>query len=146
MATTKKRTATKAKSYDGFSDAERDAMKERAKELKGKEDPAAAQAAKIAAMNDADRAIAERLQEIIAEAAPELTPKLWYGMPAWAKNGKLLCFFQDAAKFKYPHATLGFDQSANLDDGDMWPTSYAIVKLTPAVEKKIIALVKKAVS
>jgi len=146
MATTKKRTATKAKSYDGFTDAERDAMKERAKELKGKEDPAAAQAAKIAAMNDADRAIAERLQEIIAEAAPELTPKLWYGMPAWAKNGKVLCFFQDAAKFKSRHATFGFDQSANLDDGDLWPTSYALAKLTPAVEKKITALVKKAVS
>ena len=146
MATTKKRTATKAKSYDGFTDAERDAMKERAKELKGKEDPAAAQAAKIAAMNDADRAIAERLREIIAEAAPELTPKLWYGMPAWAKNGKVLCFFQDAAKFKSRYATFGFDQSANLDDGDLWPTSYALAKLTPAVEKKIIALVKKAVS
>jgi uncharacterized protein YdhG (YjbR/CyaY superfamily) len=145
MATTKK-TGTKAKSYDGFTDAERDAMKERAKELKGKEDPAAAQAAKIAAMNDADRAIAERLQVIIAEAAPELTPKLWYGMPAWAKNGKVLCFFQDAAKFKSRYATFGFDQSANLDDGDLWPTSYALAKLTPAVEKKLIALLKKAVS
>ncbi|WP_327633299.1 hypothetical protein OHB24_25205 [Kribbella sp. NBC_00482] len=140
MATTKK------KSYDGFSDAERDAMKEHAKALKSKEDPAEAQAAKIAGMADADRVIAERLNELIPQIAPELTPKLWYGMPGWAKNGKIVCFFQDAAKFKYRYSTFGLQDSANVDDGDMWPTSYAITKLTPAVEKQLIALVKKAVS
>lgn len=140
MATTKKQ------SYDGFSDAERDAMKEHAKTLKSKEDPAVAQAAKIATMADADREIAERLNELIPQIAPELTPKLWYGMPGWAKNGKIVCFFQDAAKFKYRYSTFGLQDSANVDDGDMWPTSYAITKLTPAVEKRIIALVKKAVS
>jgi uncharacterized protein YdhG (YjbR/CyaY superfamily) len=142
MATTKN---TK-KSYDGFSEAERDAMKEHAKALKSKEDPAEAQAAKIAGMADADRAIAERLNELIPQIAPELTPKLWYGMPGWAKNGKIVCFFQDAAKFKYRYSTVGFQDSANLDDGEMWPTSYAVTKLTPAVEKQIIALVKRAVS
>ncbi|TDW94703.1 uncharacterized protein YdhG (YjbR/CyaY superfamily) [Kribbella pratensis] len=140
MATTKK------KSYDGFTDAERDAMKEHAKELKSKEDPAEAQAAKIATMADADREIAERLNELIPQIAPELTPKLWYGMPGWAKNGKIVCFFQDAAKFKYRYSTFGFQDSANLDNGDMWPTSYAITKLTPAVEKQIVALVKRALS
>ena len=144
MATAKKTTAKK--SYDGFSEAERDAMKEHAKELKSKEDPAAAQAAKIAGMADADRVIAERLNELIPQIAPELTPKLWYGMPGWAKNGKIVCFFQDAAKFKYRYSTFGFQDSANVDDGDMWPTSYAITKLTPAVEKQIVALVKRAVS
>ncbi|TCC38666.1 iron chaperone [Kribbella speibonae] len=138
--------ATTKKSYDGFSEAERDAMKERAKELKGKEDPAAAQAAKIAGMADADREIAERLNELIPQIAPELTPKLWYGMPGWAKNGKIVVFFQDAAKFKYRYSTVGFQDTANLDDGDMWPTSYAITKLTPAVEKQLTALVKRAVS
>ncbi|TCC06019.1 iron chaperone [Kribbella soli] len=140
MATTKK------KSYDGFSDAERDAMKEHAKALKSKEDPAVAQAAKIATMADADRVIAERLNELIPQIAPELTPKLWYGMPGWAKNGKIVCFFQDAAKFKYRYSTFGFQDSANVDDGDMWPTSYAITKLTPAVEKRLVALIKQAVS
>ena len=139
MATTKK------KSYDGFTAAERDAMKEHAKDLKSKEDPAEAQAAKIAAMADGDREIAERLNELILEAVPELTPKLWYGMPGWAKNGKLICFFQDATKFKYRYGTLGFSDKAQIDDGDMWPTSYAITKLTPALEKQIVALVKKAV-
>ncbi|GAA1118436.1 DUF1801 domain-containing protein [Kribbella jejuensis] len=139
MATTKK------KSYDGFTAAERDAMKEHAKELKSKEDPAEAQAAKIGAMADGDREIAERLNKLILEAVPELTPKLWYGMPGWAKDGKLICFFQDAAKFKYRYATLGFSDKAQIDEGDMWPTSYALTKLTPALEKQILALVKKAV-
>ncbi|WP_410788402.1 iron chaperone [Kribbella sp. C-35] len=145
MATTKNTKNTK-KSYDGFSAAERDAMKEHAKELKSKEDPAEAQAAKIATMADADREIAERLNELIPQIAPELTPKLWYGMPGWAKNGKIVCFFQDAAKFKYRYSTFGFQDSANVDDGDMWPTSYAITKLTPAVEKQLTALIKQAVS
>ncbi|GAA1596178.1 DUF1801 domain-containing protein [Kribbella hippodromi] len=136
--------ATKKKSYDGFTEAERDAMKERAKELKSTEDPAEAQRAKIAGMADADRVIAERLSELIAEVAPELTPKLWYGMPGWVKGGKNVCFFQDAAKFKARYATLGFSDKALLDDGDFWPTSYALIKLTPAIEKKIVALIKKA--
>ena len=146
MTTTPKRTTAKNKSYDGFTEAERDAMKERAKELKGKEDPTEAQLAKIASMADADREIAERLNARITEEVPELTAKLWYGMPAWAKNGKNVCFFQDAAKFKARYATFGFSDAATIDDGDLWPTSYAIAKLTPAVEDRIIALVKKAVS
>ena len=141
MATTKK----KQQSYDGFTEAERAAMKEHAKDLKSKEDPAEAQAAKIAGMADGDREIAERLNELILEAVPELSPKLWYGMPGWAKDGKLVCFFQDAAKFKYRYATLGFSDKAQIDEGDMWPTSYALTKLTPALEKQIVALVKKAV-
>ncbi|MGZ0147401.1 iron chaperone [Kribbella sp. WER1] len=139
MATTKK------KSYSGFTKAEQDAMKEHAKELKSTVDPAVAQAEKIAGMADADREIAERLNELILAAAPELSPKLWYGMPGWALNGKLICFFQDAAKFKYRYATLGFSDKAQLDDGDMWPTSYALNRLTPALEKQIVALVKKAI-
>ena len=138
MATTKK------KSYDGFTAEEQGAMKEHAKELKSKQDPAEAQAAKIAGMADADRVMAERLNELIPQIAPDLTPKLWYGMPGWAKDGKIVCFFQDAAKFKARYATFGFNPPAALDDGDFWPTSYALLELTPAVEKKIVALVKKA--
>ncbi|HEY9335366.1 DUF1801 domain-containing protein [Kribbella sp. NPDC003505] len=138
MATTKK------KSYDGFTAEEQAAMKEHAKELKSKQDPAEAQAAKIAGMADADRVMAERLNELIPQIAPDLTPKLWYGMPGWAKDGKIVCFFQDAAKFKARYATFGFNPPAALDDGDFWPTSYALLELTPAVEKKIVALVKKA--
>ena len=139
MATTKK------KSYDGFSEAERDAMKEHAKELKSKEDPTEAQLAKIATMADGDREMAERLHALIAEEVPELTPKLWYGMPGWTLGGKNVCFFQDAAKFKARYATFGFSDLAKIDDGDLWPTSYAVMQLTPAVEKQLIALVKKAV-
>ncbi|MGW7680114.1 iron chaperone [Kribbella sp. NPDC054772] len=142
---TQKRSTAKQKSYDGFTEAERDAMKERAKELKSKEDPTEAQLAKIAGMADADRVIAERLHALIAEEVPELTPKLWYGMPGWTTGGKNVCFFQDAAKFKARYATFGFSDLATIDDGDMWPTSYAITELTPAVEKKMLALVKKAV-
>jgi uncharacterized protein YdhG (YjbR/CyaY superfamily) len=139
MATTKK------KSYDGFSEAERDAMKEHAKELKSKQDPTEAQLAKIATMADGDREIAERLHARIAEEVPELTPKLWYGMPGWTLSGKNVCFFQDAAKFKARYATFGFSDVAKIDDGDLWPTSYAVMELTPAVEDQLIALVKKAV-
>jgi len=138
MATTKK------KSYDGFTAEEQAAMKEHAKELKSKQDPAEAQAAKISGMADADRVMAERLNELIPQIGPDLTPKLWYGMPGWAKDGKIVCFFQDAAKFKARYATFGFNPPAALDDGDFWPTSYALLELTPAVEKKIVALVKKA--
>lgn len=135
----------KKKSYDGFSEAERDAMKEHAKELKSKEDPTEAQLAKIATMADGDREMAERLHALIAEEVPELTPKLWYGMPGWTLGGKNVCFFQDAAKFKARYATFGFSDLATIDDGDLWPTSYAVMELTPAVEKQLIALVKKAV-
>ena len=134
---------------DGFTAEERAAMKERAKETKAakggkKVDGTAEVLEKIAAMADADRALAERLHEIITKAAPELTPKTWYGMPAYARDGKVVCFFQDAGKFKARYATLGFQDSANLDDGAMWPTSFALTKLTAAVEKQIVALVKKA--
>ncbi|WP_350277608.1 hypothetical protein [Kribbella sp. HUAS MG21] len=137
---------TKKKSYDGFTEAERGAMKDRAKELKSKEDPAAAQAAKIAEMADADRVIAERLNELIPQVAPELTPKLYYGMAGWARKGKVVCFFQDAGKFKTPYGTFGFNPPVVLDDGDFWPTAYALLNLTPDVEKQIVALVKKAIS
>ena len=135
---------------DGFTAEERAAMKERAKETKAtkggkKVDGAAEVLEKIAAMADADRLLAERLHEIITKAAPELTPKTWYGMPAYARDGKVVCFFQDAGKFKARYATLGFQDAANLDDGAMWPTSFALTKLSPAVEKQIVALVEKAV-
>jgi len=134
----------------GFTADERSAMKERAKEARvaksgKKADGTAAVLDKIAAMNDEDRALAQRLHEIITTAAPELTPKTWYGMPAYARDGKVVCFFQDAAKFKARYATLGFQDSANLDDGAFWPTSFALTKLTPAIESQIAALVKKAV-
>ena len=148
---TAKTSASKDKSYDGFTDEERDAMKERAKELKAaargaKPDNETALLEKIAELPESDRAIAERLHAIITASAPELSPKLWYGMPAYAKDGKVVCFFQNAGKFKARYNTFGFNDSANLDDGDLWPTAFALTKLTPAVEKQIIALVRKAVS
>lgn len=138
------------KDSDGFTDEERAAMKERTKEMKAarsgkKADGTADVLEKIAAMADTDRVIAERLHEIITNAAPELTPRTWYGMPAYARDGKVVCFFQDAGKFKARYSTLGFQDAANLDDGPMWPTSFAVTKLTPAVEKQVVALVKKAV-
>jgi uncharacterized protein YdhG (YjbR/CyaY superfamily) len=152
MTTTKstaKKTTT-AKSYDGFTDDERAAMKERARELKaasGKAEDEAAVLEKIAEIGDpGERAIAERIHAIVKESAPELSPKTWYGMPAYAMDGKIVCFFQPADKFKARYSTLGFSDPANLDDGDMWPTSYALTKLTPAVEKKLTALIKKAAS
>ncbi|MDH3539547.1 MAG: DUF1801 domain-containing protein [Acidimicrobiia bacterium] len=134
----------------GFTAEERAAMKEHAKETKAarsgkKVDGTAEVLAKIAAMAEADRLLAERLHEIITEASPELTPRTWYGMPAYARDGKVVCFFQDAGKFKARYATLGFQDAANLDDGPMWPTSFALTKLTPTVERQIVALVKKAV-
>ena len=147
--------ATSAKSYDGFDEEERAAMKERAQELKAesrrgaraaKPDGESEVLGKIAEMAESDRAIAERLHAIIKENAPELTPKTWYGMPAYAKDGKVVCFFQPADKFKARYPTLGFNDPANLDDGNMWPTSYALTKLTAADEAKIVELVKKAVS
>lgn len=137
----------------GFSEAERAAMKERSKELKSeggrgkrskKNDGEADVLAKIAEMSGQDRVMAERLHEIVKTSAPELTPKTWYGMPAYAKAGKVLCFFQSAQKFGARYATLGFNDTANLDDGAMWPTAYALKELTAAEEKKVAALVRKA--
>ena len=138
---------------DGFTDVEKAAIKERAQELKAgrrgsrsKADPEAAVLAKIAEMPEPDRAPAERVHAVIRAAAPGLVPKLWYGMPAYAKDGKVLCFFQSAEKFDTRYATLGFNDVARLDDGTMWPTAYALTELTPADEKRISALVEKAVS
>ena len=144
--------ATTDQKYDGFTAEERGAMKDRAKELKSsgrrgaKVDEEAAVLEKIAEMADEDRVIAERVHAVIRETAPELTSKLWYGMPAYYKDGKSICFFQPALKFKARYATLGFNDDAALDDGAMWPTAYALSKLTPQVEVQITALVKKAVS
>lgn len=134
---------------EAFTAEERAAMKERARETKAakrgkKADGTPEVMAKIAAMEEADRVIASRLHEIITAAAPDLTPKTWYGMPAYARDGKVVCFFQDAAKFKARYATFGFQDAAHLDDGDFWPTSFALTELTPEVEQQIIALVKKA--
>jgi uncharacterized protein YdhG (YjbR/CyaY superfamily) len=142
-------TATGKKSK-GFTDDERAAMKERALELKrarsGKADGESEVLAAIAKMPEPDRAMAERLHAIIKASAPALEPKTWYGMPAYAKEGKVVCFFKSADKFKSRYATFGFEEAANLDEGAMWPTSFALKKLTAAEEAKIGALVKKAVS
>jgi uncharacterized protein YdhG (YjbR/CyaY superfamily) len=141
-----------AKSGTGFSDDERAAMKERAKELKAearrgkKADGEADLLAKIAEMPQPDRAMAERIHAIVKAAAPDLSPKTWYGMPAYAKDGKVVCFFQNAGKFKSRYSTLGFSDEANLDDGAMWPTYFALKKLSAADEARIAALVKQAVS
>jgi uncharacterized protein YdhG (YjbR/CyaY superfamily) len=136
------------KTSKGFTDEERAAMKERAQELKAgaaKADGESAVLAKIAEMPKSDRVMAERLHAIVTGSAPDLSPKTWYGMPAYARDGKIVCFFKSADKFKSRYATLGFEESANLDDGAMWPTSFALTELTAADEKKIAALVKKAV-
>jgi uncharacterized protein YdhG (YjbR/CyaY superfamily) len=141
------------KSAKGFTPEERAAMRERAKELKAEEraskDRAAGESAvleAIAAMPRPDRGMAERLHALITTNAPALMPKTWYGMPAYAKDGKVVCFFQSADKFKSRYATLGFNDEASLDDGNMWPTSFALKKLTAAEEARIGALVKQAVS
>jgi uncharacterized protein YdhG (YjbR/CyaY superfamily) len=146
-------TAATKKKSTGFTNEERAAMKERARELKaearrGKEraDGEKGVLAKIAAMPAPDRAMAKRLHAIIKASAPSLSPRTWYGMPAYAKDGKVVCYFRDAAKFKDRYATFGFSDSANLDKGAMWPTSFALKELTAAEEKKIAALVKRAVS
>ena len=141
----------KAAKKKGFSAEERAAMRERAQELKaaarsGKGDEESVVLEKIAAMAAPDRAMAERLHSIIKASAPELSPRLWYGMPAYAKDGKVVCFFQDAKKFKTRYATLGFSDKANLDEGRMWPTAFALKELTAADEARIVGLVKKAVS
>jgi uncharacterized protein YdhG (YjbR/CyaY superfamily) len=138
----------------GFSDAEKAAMKERAKELKAearasknKEEGEKAVLAAIAAMPEPDRSMAARLHEVIKVNAPSLSPKTWYGMPAYAdKDGNVICFFQNASKFNARYATLGFNDRAKLDEGDMWPTSFALKELNAAEEARIVALVKKAVS
>jgi len=131
-----------------FTAEERAAMKERAKEAKrgGKADGESDVLAKIAEMPEADRVMAERIHAVVKDAAPELAPKTWYGMPAYAKDGKVVCFFQSAQKFKSRYATLGFSDRANLDKGSMWPTSYALTKLTATAEAEIKKLVKQAVS
>ncbi len=138
------------KKHQGFTDEERAAMKERAKELKAegrRADGEKALLAKIEELPEPDRAMAERLHAIITATAPDLSPKTWYGMPAYAnKDGKVVCFFTPASKFKERYATFGFNADANLDDGTIWPTSFALTELTPDAEKKIAALVKKAVS
>ncbi|GIK38360.1 MAG: hypothetical protein BroJett011_21930 [Chloroflexota bacterium] len=137
----------------GFTDEERAAMKERARELKAEaranKDKAAGERdvlAKIAEMPEPDRSMAERLHAIIKASAPALSPKIWYGMPAYARDGKVVCFFQSAQKFNARYATFGFSDTANLDEGAMWPTSFALKELTAAEEAKISTLVKKAVS
>jgi uncharacterized protein YdhG (YjbR/CyaY superfamily) len=147
----KKATKKPANAIKGFTDEERAAMRERAQEQKarpgaGKADGESAVVAAIAAMPAPDRAMAEQLHAIITASAPALSPKTWYGMPAYAKDGKVVCFFQPAHKFKTRYATFGFNDSANLDDGGLWPVAFALKELTAAEEAKIAALVKKAVS
>ncbi|MGW1248229.1 iron chaperone [Streptomyces sp. NPDC002535] len=149
-------TAAQGKSsakYDGFTEEERDAMKERATELKStarrgsrsaKADGEADALAKIAEMTDNDRVLAERIHAIVKEHAPGLAPKTWYGMPAYAKDGKVVCFFQSAQKFKSRYATLGFSDLAQLDEGSLWATSYALTELTEADEARIAALIARA--
>jgi uncharacterized protein YdhG (YjbR/CyaY superfamily) len=147
-ATRQSARRTTAKASKGFTDEERAAMRERAQELKAaarKADGESDVLAKIAEMPKPDRAMAERVHAIVKASAPALTPRTWYGMPAYAKDGKVVCFFQSARKFKTRYATFGFSENANLDQGAMWPTSFALKELTPAEEKKIGALVKKAV-
>jgi uncharacterized protein YdhG (YjbR/CyaY superfamily) len=151
----KKETKKSVKSsdkYKGFTDDEKTAMKERAKELKAEARASKKKAdgekdllEKIAEMPEPDRSMAKRLHAIITASAPVLWPKTWYGMPAYAKDGKVVCFFQSAQKFKTRYATLGFSDTANLDEGAMWPTAFALMKLTAAEEARIVALVKKAV-
>ena len=150
-----KSTAATGRASKGFTDEERAAMREHAQELKadahpdpraGKADEESAVLAKIAAMPAPDRTMGERLHAIIKASAPGLSPKLWYGMPAYAKDGKVVCFFQSAQKFKTRYATFGFMHEAHLDEGAMWPTAFALKELSPTDEARIGALVKKAVS
>ena len=154
MNAAKSTTAT-AKTYEGFTAEERAAMKDRAKELKaagrrgsraGEADGESAVLEKLAEMPESDRVIGERLHAIVKASAPSLSPKLWYGMPAYAQDGKIICFFQSAQKFNTRYATLGFSDKANLDDGTMWPTTFALTTLTAADEARIGALVKQALS
>jgi uncharacterized protein YdhG (YjbR/CyaY superfamily) len=151
---TKSTTAAEPK-FDGFTDEERAAMKEHAQEMKTaarrgaratKADGERDVLEKIAEMAEADRVIAERIHAIVKAGAPNLTPRLWYGQPAYAKDGKIVCFFQPAQKFRTRYATLGFNDPANLDDGTMWPTAFALTRLTAEDEARIAALVKQAAS
>ena len=147
---------TKPKSYDGFTEEERAAMKERSQELKtgakrrgstgkaAKADGESDVLAKIAELPEPDRGIAERIHAIVRESAPTLEPKTWYGMPAYARDGKVVCFFQGSGKFKTRYSTLGFNDPATLDDGDMWPVAYALTELTAEVEARIAELVSRA--
>jgi len=148
-----KSAAVSGEVSEGFTDEERAAMRERAKEAKAEErankDRAEGESdvlAKIAEMPEPERAMAKRLHEIITASAPVLAPKTWYGMPAYAKDGKIVCFFQSAQKFNTRYATLGFNDTANLDDGAMWPTAFALKELTAAEEARISELVKRAAS
>jgi len=147
-----KGTTAVKKRYDGFTAEEKAAMKDRVEEQKvsarrgGKADEEGALLEKIAEMQEADRAMAKRIHAVIKATAPGLSPKLWYGMPAYARDGKIVCFFQPAQKFKTRYATLGFNDAAKLDEGTMWPVAYALTKMTGADEARIVALVKKAVS
>jgi uncharacterized protein YdhG (YjbR/CyaY superfamily) len=148
MSTTTKGKQQSAKSTgkkEGFTVEEKAAMRARARELKAGADGESAVRAAIAAMSPQDRAIAERLHELIKATAPDLSPKTWYGMPAYAKDGKVVCFFRNAGKFKERYAMFGFNDSAKLDEGAMWPVAFALTKLTAADEAKIRTLVKKAV-
>jgi uncharacterized protein YdhG (YjbR/CyaY superfamily) len=148
-----KKASTLGNASEGFTDEERAAMQERAQELKAarrgsrskQADGEGDVLAKIAEMEERDRAMAERLHALVKATAPELSPKTWYGMPAYAKDGKVVCFFQGAQKFKTRYATLGFSDTANLDDGDMWPSAFALKAWTPAVEERVRDLVKTAV-
>jgi uncharacterized protein YdhG (YjbR/CyaY superfamily) len=150
-----KSTTAARRTYEGFTEEERDAMKDRARELKAagrrgsvadEADGDSAVLAKIAEMPAPDRALGERLHAIVTASAPALSPRLWYGMPAYAKDGKVVCHFQPAQKFKTRYATFGFSDQANLDDGAMWPVVFALTELTAAEQARISALVKKAVS
>jgi uncharacterized protein YdhG (YjbR/CyaY superfamily) len=150
-----KSTTAKSKTSTGFTAEERAAMKEHAQELKtaARRGPRAAKAdgesdllAKIAEMQEPDRAMAERIHAVIKASAPDLSARTWYGMPAYAKDGKIICFFQPAQKFKSRYATFGFNDAASLDEGTMWPVAFALTELTAADEARIAALVKKAVS
>jgi uncharacterized protein YdhG (YjbR/CyaY superfamily) len=142
----KQQSAKSTNKKEGFTAEEKAAMRARARELKDKADGESAVRASIAAMSPQDSAIAERLHELVTAAAPDLSPKTWYGMPAYAnKDGKVVCFFRDAGKFKDRYATFGFNDAAKLDDGSMWPTAFALTKLTSADEAKISKLVKRAV-
>jgi len=147
--TTKKRKQQPAKTTnkkEAFTAEERAAMRARARELKDKTDGESAVRAAIAGMSQQDRALAERLHELVKAAAPDLSPKTWYGMPAYAKDGKVVCFFRNAGKFKERYAMFGFNDSAKLDEGSMWPVAFALTKLTRADETRIRALVQKAVA
>lgn len=153
MATTRNTKRIETASTGGFTAEEKAAMRERAREARAEAKRGANREAgekdllsKIAEMPDSDRAMAERIHAIVTEVAPELMPKTWYGMPAWARDGKNICFFQPADKFKARYATFGLDEAANVDEGSMWPTAWALTRLTPADEQRIRELVRKAVS